>query len=89
LAIKHRLPTVYAIREFVDAGGLMSYGPDLRSLYRRAAEYVDKIFKGVPSGELPIEQPTEFELVLNLRSARALGLTIPRSIVERADEIIR
>ena len=88
LAAKHRLPAFYAFREFVDAGGLMSYGPNLRGLYRRAAEYVDKILKGVPPGDLPVEQPTQFELVVNLRTARALGLTIPQSIAQRA-ELIR
>ena len=89
LAAKHRLPAFYAFREFVDAGGLMSYGPNLRGMYRRAAEYVDKILKGVLPGDLPVEQPTQFELVVNLRTARALGLTIPQSIAQRADELIR
>jgi len=89
LAAHHRLPTVYSFREFVDAGGLMSYGPDLRVLYRRAAEYVDKILKGASPGDLPVEQPNKFELVVNLKAARSLGLTIPQSILQRADELIQ
>jgi putative ABC transport system substrate-binding protein len=89
LTTQYRLPTVYSFREFVESGGLMSYGPDLRALYRRAAEYVDKILKGVPPGDLPVEQPTQFELVVNLKAARALGLTIPQSILQRADEVIQ
>ena len=89
LAAKHRLPTIYYLRDFVDAGGLMSYGPDFGVQFRRAAEYVDKILKGALPADLPIEQPTQFELVVNLRTARALGLTIPQSILVRADEVIR
>jgi putative ABC transport system substrate-binding protein len=89
LAAKHRLPACYAFREFVEAGGLMSYGPDLRSVFRRAAEYVDKILKGTPPGDLPVEQPTQYELIVNLKTARALGLTIPQSIAQRADKVIQ
>ena len=89
LASKARLPTIYGMREFVDEGGLMSYGASLRDLYRRSAGYVDKILKGAKPGDLPIEQPTKFELVVNLKSARALGLTIPESILLQADEVIR
>lgn len=89
LAAKHRLPTIYYVRDFVDAGGLMAYGPDFGVQFRRAAEYVDKILKGALPADLPIEQPTQWTLVVNLKVARALGLTIPQSIRVRADEVIR
>ena len=89
LAAKNRLPAVYAWREFVDAGGLMAYGPNLADLYRRAATYVDKILKGAKPADLPVEQPTKFELVINVKVAKALGLTIPQSLLLRADEIIQ
>jgi putative ABC transport system substrate-binding protein len=89
LAAKNRLPTMYIAREFVDAGGLMSYGPNVADLFRRAATYVDKILKGAKPGDLPVEQPTKFELVINLKTAKALGLTIPQSLLLRADEIIQ
>ena len=88
LAARHRLPTVYTSRDFVDAGGLMSYGPSLADSFRRAAAYVDKILKGTKPGDLPIEQPTKFELMINLRTAKALGLTIPPSLLLRADQVI-
>ncbi len=88
LAKKHGLPDVYASREFVEAGGLMSYGPSYPDLYRRAAIYVDKIFKGARPHDLPIEQPTKFELVINRATAKALGLTIPPSLLIRADHVI-
>ena len=89
LAAKHRLPTIYSTRDFVDAGGLMAYGVSRLEMYRRAATYVDKIFKGAKPGDLPIEQPTKFEFVINLKTAKALGLTIPQSLLLRADEVIK
>jgi putative ABC transport system substrate-binding protein len=89
LVAKHRFPSVFFSREFVDAGGLMSYGIRYPDSYRRAAMYVDKILKGTKPADLPIEQPTRFELVINLKTAKALGLTIPQSLLVRADEIIQ
>ena len=88
-AAKNRLPTVYAWREAVEAGGLVSYATNFPEMYRRAAIYVDKILKGAKPGDLPIEQPTRFELVINLKTAKTLGLSIPDSLLQRADEVIR
>ncbi len=88
LALKNRLPTMYGLRAMVQAGGLMSYGPDYGDLYRRAAAYVQKILHGAKPGDLPVEQPTKFEFVINMKTAKALGLTIPPSLLARADHVI-
>jgi putative tryptophan/tyrosine transport system substrate-binding protein len=88
-AAKHHLLSMYPGREYVDAGGLMFYGGSIPEMYRRAAVYVDKILKGAKPADLPVEQPTKFDMVINLESAKALGLTIPQSILLRADEIIQ
>ena len=88
LAATHRLPAIYETREYVEAGGLMSYGPDFPAMYRRAATYVDRILKGATPATLPIEQPTTFQLVINARTAKALGLTIPPSVLARTDRLI-
>jgi putative ABC transport system substrate-binding protein len=89
LALKHRLPAIQVLNEFAQAGLLMSYGPNLSEMYRRAASYVDKILRGAMPADLPVEQPTKFELVINLKTAKALGLTIPQSLLLRADEVIQ
>jgi putative ABC transport system substrate-binding protein len=88
LALGARLPTIFNTRDFVQVGGLMSYGPNYSDLFRRAAEYVDKILRGTKPGDIPVEQPTKFDLVLNLTTAKALGLAIPESFLLRADEVI-
>jgi putative ABC transport system substrate-binding protein len=89
LAVKNRLPTMSALREFAEAGGLMSYGTNLPDMMRRAATFVDKILKGAKPGDLPVEQPSKFDLIINLKTAKALGLTIPPSLLARADEVIQ
>jgi putative ABC transport system substrate-binding protein len=89
LALKHRLPAIQVLNEFAQAGLLMSYGPNLPEMYRRAASYVAKILRGAKPAELPVEQPSKFELVINLKTAKALGLTIPQSLLLRADEVIQ
>ena len=88
LAAENRLPVMYGIREFVDVGGLMTYGPDLRDQYRQAATYVDKIFKGAKPADLPVQQPTKIEFLINVKTAQAIGLVIPAPILLRADQII-
>jgi putative ABC transport system substrate-binding protein len=88
-ALKSRLPSMYARREDVDAGGLMQYGADLAASYRRVAYYVDKILKGAKPADLPVEQPTKFQFVINLKSAKQIGLTIPQKVLARADKVIR
>jgi putative ABC transport system substrate-binding protein len=87
-ALRHGMASIFALREWVDAGGLLSYGANFAAIFRRAAEYVDKIAKGAKVADLPIEQPTKFELVVNLKTAKALAITIPPSIMVRADDVI-
>ena len=89
LAAKHRLPVAYGFRDFPEAGGFMSYGVNVADLFRRAATYVDKILKGTKPADLPVEQPMKFELVINLKAANQIGLTIPPNVLARADKVIR
>jgi putative tryptophan/tyrosine transport system substrate-binding protein len=88
LALGARLPTLHAFREYVEAGGLMSYGASFPDLFRRAGDYVDKILRGAKPADIPVEQPTKFDLVINLTTAKALGLNVPPSVLARADEVI-
>ena len=88
LALAARLPTTYIAKEHVETGGLISYGPNIPDLFRRAGDYVDKILRGAKPANLPVEQPTKFDLVINLITAKALGLTVPPSLLGRADEVI-
>jgi putative ABC transport system substrate-binding protein len=87
-AVEHRIPTMYEFREFVSDGGLLSYGPNLMEMFRRSATYADRILNGAKPSDIPIERPTKFELVINLKTAKALGLTIPQSLLLRTDEVI-
>ena len=87
-AAQRRLPAIYEASEFVESGGLISYGPNQTVIERRAAEYVDKIFKGVKPSDLPVEQPTKFEMVINMKTANALNLSIPQSVMMRADQVL-
>jgi len=89
LAAQSHLPAIFGVKEFAEAGGLMAYGIDNHESFRRAATYVDKILKGAQPADLPVEQPTKFELVINLKTAKALGLTIPPAVLARADELIQ
>ena len=89
LVAQSRLPTMYSLREYVDAGGLMAYGNSLPDMFRRAATYVDKILKGAKPADLPVEQPMKFELVINLKTAKALGLTMPPTLLFQADEVLQ
>jgi putative ABC transport system substrate-binding protein len=88
LALAARLPTMHSFREYVEAGGLMSYGPNYPDLFRRAGEYVDKVLRGAMPADIPVEQPTKFDLVINLTTAKALGLDIPAALIARADAVI-
>ena len=88
LALRARLPAMFGFREYIESGGLVSYGPNVPELFRRAAEYVDKILRGAKPAEMPVEQPTRFDLIVNLKTARALGLELSPALLARADEVI-
>ncbi len=88
MAIRDRLPAISAVREYAEAGLLLTYGPDLQDLFRRSAVFVDKIFQGAKPADLPVEQPTKFEFVVNLKTAKALGVEVPPSVLARADQVI-
>jgi len=88
LAAKHHLPAIYLFRQFATGGGLIVYGPDLVDIFRRTGEYVDKVLRGTKPSDLPVEQPTKFEFIINMKTAKALGLTVPPSLLVRADEVI-
>ena len=88
LALAARLPTMFYAREYLEGGGFMSYGPNVPELFRRSADFVDKILRGTKPGDIPVEQPTKLELIVNLKTAKALGLTVPQSLLARADEVI-
>jgi putative tryptophan/tyrosine transport system substrate-binding protein len=88
LAVSERLPTMYAFREYVQAGGLLSYGPNFPDLFRRAGSHVDKILRGAKPADIPVEQPVKFDLIINLKTAKSLGLEVPPSLLARADEVI-
>ena len=88
IALSHRIPSIFPFREWVEVGGLLSYGPDIRAMYKLAADYVDRIARGAKPADLPVEQPTKFEFVVNLKTAKALGLTVPATVLARADEVI-
>jgi putative ABC transport system substrate-binding protein len=88
LIVKHRLPAMYALSEYVEEGGLMAYAPNTADMFRRAAYFVDKILRGSKPSDLPVEQPTKFELVINMKTAKALALTIPQTLLQRADQVI-
>jgi len=89
LAVKNQLPSIYDRSDFVEAGGLMSYGPNVPSMFHRAATYVDKVLKGANPGDLPVERPTKFEFMINLKTAKQIGVTIPQSVLFRADKVIK
>jgi putative tryptophan/tyrosine transport system substrate-binding protein len=88
IALRHRIPTIFAFRQYVEVGGLLSYGPDIRAMYGLAADYVDRIVRGAKPADMPVEQPTKFEFVINLKSAKALRLDVPDKLQQLADEVI-